>query len=140
MWLQCRRRTVMSVWNSCSFHRSSETMRQSFPLGRVFGIEVRVHASLLLAFAFVTWGLASGYFRFVAPRQGLGTPLLLGAISALLLFASVLAHELSHGLVARARGLRVRDITLFVFGGVASIAGEVRTARDEFVIALVGPL
>jgi Zn-dependent protease len=112
----------------------------SVPLGRVFGIEVRVHVSLLLAFAFVTWGLASGYFRFVAPRQGLGTPLLLGAISALLLFASVLAHELSHALVARARGLRVRDITLFIFGGVASIAGQVRTARDEFVIALVGPL
>src|SRR5262245_17999393 len=121
-------------------HRSSVMRRASFLLGRVFGVEVRIHASLVLAFVFVTWGHASGYFRFVAPRQGLATPLLLGATSALQLFASVLAHELSHALVARSRGLRVRDITLFVFGGVASIADDVRTARDEFVIALVGPL
>jgi Zn-dependent protease len=116
-------------------------MRQSsFSLGRIAGIEVRIHATWLLAFVFITWGLANGYFRFVAPRQGLGTPLLLGAISALLLFVSVLVHEFSHSLVAQARGLRVRDITLFIFGGVSNIAGEARTARDEFVIALVGPL
>ena len=116
-------------------------MRQSsLPLGRIFGIEVRVHATWLLAFVFITWSLASGYFRFVAPRQGLGTPLLLGATSALLLFASVLVHEFSHSLVARARGLRVRDITLFIFGGVSNIGGEARTARDEFLIAFVGPL
>jgi Zn-dependent protease len=116
-------------------------MRQSsFSLGRIFGIEVRIHATWLLAFVFITWGLASGYFRFVAPRQGLGTPLLLGAVSALLLFASVLVHEFSHSLVARALGLRVRDITLFIFGGVSNIGGEPRSARDEFLIAFVGPL
>jgi Zn-dependent protease len=110
-------------------------------LGRIFGIDVRVHATWLLTFALVTWALAGGYFRFVGPRQaGFGTPLLLGAISALLLFGSVLVHEFSHSLVARARGLRVRDITLFVFGGVSNIGGEARTARDEFLIAVVGPL
>src|SRR5713226_6610880 len=115
-------------------------MRQSFSLGRVFGIEVRVHATWLLAFAFVTWGLANGYFLFIAPRQGLGTLLLLGAISALLLFGSVLVHEFSHSLVARALGMRVRDITLFIFGGVSNIGGEARSARDEFLVAAVGPL
>jgi Zn-dependent protease/predicted transcriptional regulator len=116
-------------------------MRQSsFSISRVFGIDVRVDATWLLAFAFITWSLASGYFRFVTPRQGLGTPLLLGAIAALLLFASVLLHEFSHALVARARGLRVRDITLFIFGGVSNISGEPRTARDELCIAVVGPL
>ena len=116
-------------------------MRQSsFSLGRIFGIDVRVDATWLFAFIFVTWGLASGYFRFIAPGRGLATPLLLGAISALLLFASVLVHEFSHSLVARARGLRVRDITLFIFGGVSNITSEARTARDEFVIAVVGPL
>jgi Zn-dependent protease len=112
----------------------------SLSLGRIFGIEVRVHATWLLAFVFITWSLASGYFRFVAPRQGLATPLLLGAMSALLLFASVLVHEFSHSLVARARGLHVRDITLFIFGGVSNIGGEAHTARDEFLIAFVGPL
>ena len=112
----------------------------SFPIGRVFGIQVRVHATWLLAFVFITWALATGYFRLVAPRQGLATPLGLGVVSALLLFASVLVHEFSHSLVARARGLRVRDITLFIFGGVSNISGEARTARDEFLIAVVGPL
>jgi Zn-dependent protease len=105
------------------------------------GIEVRVHATWLLTFALLTWGLAGGYFRFVTPRQsGLATPLLLGALSALLLFGSVLLHEFSHSLVARARGLRVRGITLFIFGGISDIGGQPRTARDEFFIALVGPL
>src|SRR5260370_42640112 len=115
-------------------------MRQSFSLGRVFGIEVRIHAPWLLAFAFVTWGLANGYFRFIAPRQGLAFPLLLGALSALLLFASVLVHEFSHSLVARALGMRVRDITLFIFGGVSNIRGAAPSPRNQFLIAAAGPL
>src|SRR5690349_1159805 len=115
----------------------SATMRQSISIGRIFGIDVRVHATWLLAFAFVTWGLANGYFRFLIPRQGMGTLLLLGGISAVLLFASVLIHEFSHSLVAKALGMRVRDITLFIFGGVSNIAGEPRSARDEFLVALV---
>src|ERR1700682_3302943 len=115
-------------------------MQGSFKLGRLFGIEVRVHATWILAFVVVSWGLASGYFRFSVPRQAFGTALELGGISALLLFASVLIHEFSHSLVARALGLRVRDITLFIFGGVSNIAGEATTARNEFLIAVVGPL
>src|SRR5437660_458116 len=99
-------------------------MRQSLSIGRIFGIDVRIHATWLLAFAFVTWGLANGYFRFITPRQGLVLPLELGAISALLLFASVLVHEFSHSLVAQALGMRVRNITLFIFGGVSDIGGQ----------------
>src|SRR5438105_5089190 len=114
-------------------------MRQSFSLGRVFGIEVRVHATWLLAFAFVTWGLANGYFRFITPRQGLGFPLVLGGLSALLLFASVLVHEFSHSLVARALAMRARDITLFRFVGVSNIGGGAVSARNEFLISIVGP-
>jgi Zn-dependent protease len=116
-------------------------MNRSLSIGRIFGIDVRVHATWLLAFAFVTWGLASGYFRFVIPhQQGLALPLLFGAIAALLLFASVLIHELSHSLVAKARGMGVRDITLFIFGGVSNILGDVQSAKDEFIISAVGPL
>ena len=115
-------------------------MRQSLSVGRIFGIDVRIHATWLLAFAFVTWGLANGYFRFVAPRQGLILPLELGAVSALLLFGSVLLHELSHSLVAKSLGMRVRDITLFIFGGVSNIGGEASSARQEFLVAVVGPL
>src|ERR1700724_2761059 len=111
-------------------HGAIGSMRQSFSLGRVFGIEVRVHATWLLAFAFITWGLANGYFRFIVPaRQGLGIPLLLGGLSALLLFGSVLIHEFSHSLVAQALGMRVRDITLFILGGVSNIGGEATSAR-----------
>jgi Zn-dependent protease len=115
-------------------------MRQSLSIGRIFGIDVRIHASWLLAFAFITWGLASGYFRFIAPRQGLLLPIELGAISALLLFVSVLVHEFSHSLVAQALGMRVRNITLFIFGGVSNIGGEAPSARAEFLISVVGPL
>lgn len=114
---------------------------KSMAIGRILGIEVRIHATWLLAFAFVTWGLGSGYFRFVIPRQqGLLVPLLFGALAALLLFASVLTHELSHSLVAKARGMRVQDITLFIFGGVSNIEDDLHTARDEFVVSVVGPL
>ncbi|MBV9132738.1 MAG: hypothetical protein JO318_08560, partial [Chloroflexi bacterium] len=116
-------------------------MNQSLSIGRIFGIDVRVHATWLLAFAFVTWGLGSGYFRFVIPRQqGLVVPLIFGAVAALSLFASVLIHELSHSLVAQARGMRVRDITLFIFGGVSNILDDVKSAQDEFVVSAVGPL
>lgn len=115
-------------------------MRQSLSVGRIFGIDVRIHATWLLAFAFVTWGLATGYFRFILPRQSLLLPLELGAASALLLFGSVLVHELSHSLVAQSLGMRVRDITLFIFGGVSNIGGEARSARQEFLVAVVGPL
>ena len=139
--VQAARATLWYLGSLDEEPQRSFRMRQaSLSLGRIFGIEVRVHATWLLAFVFITWSLTSGYFRFVSPRQGLGTPLLLGAISALLLFASVLVHEFSHSLVARARGLHVRDITLFIFGGVSNIGGEARTARDEFLIAVVGPL
>jgi Zn-dependent protease/CBS domain-containing protein len=115
-------------------------LQRSFSLGRLFGIEVRVHYTWLFAFLFITWSLASGYFRIQIRGQGFGTYLLLGALSALLLFGSVLVHEFSHSLVALARGLRVRNITLFIFGGVSNISGEAHTARDEFLISAVGPL
>src|ERR1051325_9513060 len=115
-------------------------MNQSLSIGRILGIPVRIHATWLLAFAFVTWGLGSGYFRLIIPRQqGLQLALLFGAIAALLLFGSVLVHELSHSLVAKARGMRVYDITLFIFGGVSNIGDDVRSARDEFVVSVVGP-
>ena len=115
-------------------------MPGSFKIARLFGIEVRIHVSWFIALALITWALATGYFRFLVPRQQFGTALELAAVSALLLFASVLVHEFSHSVVARALGLRVRDITLFIFGGVSNIRGEARLPRDEALVSAVGPL
>ena len=115
-------------------------MQSSIRLGRVAGIEVGIHYTWLFAFVLITWSLAAGFFPSAAPSQSTITYWLLGAAATLGLFASVLVHEFSHSLMALARGLRVQSITLFIFGGVSTIAGEAERARDEFLIAVVGPL
>ena len=115
-------------------------MQGSFKVGTIGGIAIRVHYTWIFAVLLIAWSLALGYFPSAGQGRGAGTDWLLAIIAALLLFGSVLVHELGHSLVARARGLRVEDITLFIFGGVSSIAQEAATAWDEFVVAVVGPL
>src|SRR6266576_5001552 len=115
-------------------------MQGSFRIGTVAGIEVRVHYSWLLAFVFIAWSLAVGYFPSTNDTLSRRTDWVLGVIAALLLFASVLIHELGHSFVARSRGLRVKNITLFIFGGVSSIETEPDNPKDEFLVAVVGPL
>ncbi len=109
-------------------------------IGRVFGIDIKIHVSWLFVFALVTWTLASD----VGPLRHLditpGQRWLLGAVTSLLFFASVLIHELAHSLVARSRGIPIQGITLWIFGGVSSFEGEPTTAPSEAWIALVGPL
>src|SRR5919198_4921721 len=115
-------------------------MQGSFKVGTIGGIAIRVHCTWIFAVLLIAWSLALGYFPSSSQGRGAGTDWLLAIIAALLLFGSVLVHELGHSLVARARGLRVEDITLFIFGGVSSIAQEAANAWDEFVVAVVGPL
>src|SRR6266542_2450770 len=114
----------------------------SIRLFRVAGIDVGVHVSWLVIFALVTWSLAVGVFPVQDTLKGLPEweYWLLGAITALLLFTSVIVHELAHSLVAMSRGLGVRSITLFIFGGVSNLEGEARNPSTEFIIAIVGPL
>jgi Zn-dependent protease len=109
-------------------------------LGSIGGISIYLHYTWLLAFFLIVWSLAMGYFPMSSEPAGSVTYWVLGAVAAVLLFASVLVHELGHSFVARARGLRVDNITLFIFGGVSNITREPRTARDEFLISVVGPL
>src|SRR5439155_6256191 len=109
-------------------------------LGRLFGIEIKVHFTWLFAVLFVATTLASGFLPEAYPGLGAAGYLAAGTVAALLLFASVLAHELAHALVARRQGIRVTGITLFIFGGVAGIAEEPRRPRDEFWMAIAGPL
>jgi len=112
----------------------------TFRIGRIFGVEIGIHASWLLIFGLVTWSLAVGYFPSVLPDVGRTEALVLGIVAATLLFVSVLIHELAHSLVARARGLDARSITLFLFGGVSNLGGESKQPATEFVVAGVGPL
>ncbi|MFN3336600.1 MAG: M50 family metallopeptidase, partial [Thermomicrobium sp.] len=115
-------------------------MEASIRLGRIRGIEIGVHYSWLLVFALLTYSLAVGVFPSWYPGWEPGTYWAIGALSSLLLFASVLAHELGHSLVAQSRGVPVVSIVLFIFGGVAQLADEARRARDEFLIAVAGPV
>jgi Zn-dependent protease len=115
-------------------------MANSYRLFTIGGIEVGVHVSWLVIFGLVTWSLASSYFPAVLPRSDPLGRWVLGAIAAVLLFASVLIHELAHSFVAKARGLEARSITLFLFGGVSSLSGETKRPSTEFVVAVVGPV
>lgn len=115
-------------------------MHNSVRLGRVAGVDIRIHSSWLIVFALVTWSLAASYFPQEYPSFGPGTCWLLGVLAALLLFVAVLLHELAHSLVAQARGLSVDSITLYAFGGVSNIASEPQKAGTEFLLAGAGPL
>ena len=112
-------------------------MLQAF---RVAGIPVRIDASWLLVFVLIAWSLASGYFPRVLPDATIAAAWVHGIAAALLLFASVLLHELSHALVAIEQGVPVSGIRLHVFGGVSEMAAEPPTPRAEALIAAVGPL
>jgi Zn-dependent protease/CBS domain-containing protein len=114
-------------------------MQGSLKLGTLAGIDIRAHYTWLFAFVLIAWSLAQGYFPGSIAGLGEATYWILGVASALLLFGSVLLHELGHSVLASARGLRVESITLFIFGGVSNITKEATTARDEFLIAAIGP-
>ena len=108
-------------------------------LGRVFGIRVSLHVSWFLILGLVGLGSARAYAE---ADPGLSSPTLaaMGAATALLFFACLLAHELGHALIARRLGVRVRGITLFLLGGLSEISEEINVPRNEFAIALAGPL
>jgi Zn-dependent protease/CBS domain-containing protein len=112
----------------------------SIRLLRIAGIDISIHVSWFVIFALITWSLAGSVLPELAPGYTPSTYWIVGAISALLLFVSVLLHELAHSLVARARGLEARSITLFIFGGVSSLGGEAKQPSTEFLVAIVGPL
>ncbi|HEV2414977.1 MAG TPA: site-2 protease family protein [Candidatus Dormibacteraeota bacterium] len=115
-------------------------MSPSIRLGRLFGIEIGFNWSLVFIFALLTWILATQVLPLNAPHYA---PLLYWVAApagAVLFYICLLAHELSHSLVARSHGVKVSGITLWLFGGVSQLEGEPASARDEALIAGVGPL
>jgi len=114
-------------------------MRPSIRLGRLFGVDIGLHYSWFIIALLLFFSLA-GHFQIVNPQWSPALTWTLAATTALLFFASIVAHELSHAAVANARGMPVRSITLFALGGVANVERESVDAKSEFWMAIVGPL
>ncbi len=112
----------------------------SIRLFDLFGFEIKIDASWLLIAALIVWSLSSGYFPQVLPGLTQTGYLALSVVAMLGLFASLILHELAHSLVARRHGLRIGGITLFLFGGVAELVEEPKSAASEFWIAIAGPV
>jgi Zn-dependent protease len=115
-------------------------MPGSLRIGRIAGIDIFIHVSWLIIIVLLTWSLATGWFAVLYPGWATITYWVVSLIAALLLFLAVLVHELAHSLVARARGLPVKNITLYIFGGVSNLEQEPQTPGVEFQMAFVGPL
>ena len=102
-------------------------LRGGIPIGKAFGIQLRLHYSWFFVFILVTWALAAGYFNQTDyPTWSLSARIGAGLITSVLFFGSVLVHELMHSIVSQRQGIAVQSITLFVFGGVSQIASEPR--------------
>ncbi|HVN67883.1 MAG TPA: site-2 protease family protein, partial [Candidatus Sulfotelmatobacter sp.] len=114
-------------------------MRPSFKLVTVFNIPIEVNYTWFIIFGLVIFTLARGYFPATNPELPGNVHWFMAVIAALFLFASLLAHELSHSLVAIRNGLAINGITLFVFGGVAHLEEEPASPGVELKMAVAGP-
>jgi Zn-dependent protease/CBS domain-containing protein len=114
-------------------------MKSSFKIFRVAGIDIGIHYTWIIIFVFFSWTLAEGYFP-AAYKWSTATYWITGVIASLLIFVSVLLHELAHSLVAKSRGIPVHSITLFILGGVSNLEEEPQKPAAEFAMAIVGPV
>ena len=114
-------------------------MHPSVRFGRLLGIDIGVHYSWLIIAFLIVFSLA-GHFHLTNPQWTSPVIWSLSVITALLFFASIVVHELSHAVIAKSRGMSVRSITLFALGGVANVEKESTDAKSEFWVAIVGPI
>ncbi|HLO28182.1 MAG TPA: site-2 protease family protein [Anaerolineales bacterium] len=114
--------------------------KSAISLGRILGIPIGVDYSWFLIFALLTWSLATSYYPAEFKNWPVPQYWIVGAVTVILMFVSVLLHELGHSVVALRNKIPVRSITLFVFGGVAQIGAEPPSAIAEFWIAIAGPI
>ncbi len=113
-------------------------MRSTIRLGRIAGIEVGIHWSLLVIAFVLVGSLAGAQFPAIAPRAH-GSYLAAALLAVALFFGSILAHELAHSIVARRQGQTVSGITLWLLGGVSKLGSDAKDAGDEFRVAVAGP-
>lgn len=111
-------------------------MRGSISLGKIFGIPLRLHYTWFIIFVLVTVSLVV----YLPGDYPIEWRIISGILTSLLFFASIIIHELAHSILAIRNNIPVREITLFVFGGVSQITKEASHPRTEFLIAIVGPL
>ena len=114
-------------------------MNTNFRLFKAFGIPVEINVSWFIIFGLVSWSLVNGYFPANYPDLSVAAYWAMGLVAALLLFVSVLLHELGHSYVAKTHGVPIRRITLFLFGGVSQLSKESPDPRTECMIAIAGP-
>jgi Zn-dependent protease len=114
--------------------------KSAISLGRIFGIPIGLDYSWFLIFALLTWTLATGYFPQEFSNWPAAQYWIVGAVTSIMLFVSVLLHELGHSWVSLRYKIPVRSITLFIFGGISQIGDEPPSAIAEFWIALAGPI
>jgi Zn-dependent protease/predicted transcriptional regulator len=115
-------------------------MRETFRLGQIAGIRIGVNWSVLAIFALIAYGLAGQYLPAAFPGQPTAAYVIVGLAAAVVFVASLLAHEISHALVARRNGVQVEGITLWLFGGIARLSGQAPSPAAEVRLAGVGPL
>jgi Zn-dependent protease/predicted transcriptional regulator len=114
-------------------------MKAQIKLGRIFGVEIGLHYSWFIIALLITFSLA-GQFQENNPGWSDGLRWGVSIVTAVLFFVAIVAHELSHAIVAKLRGLPVRSITLFALGGVAQIEKEAADAKTEFWMGIIGPI
>jgi Zn-dependent protease/predicted transcriptional regulator len=103
------------------------------------GFKIRLDPSWFIIAALVIWSLSQQYFPSILPGASQTTYFIMSLVAMLCFFASLLLHELAHSVVARSFGVEIKNITLFIFGGVAELESEPQSATAEFTIALAGP-
>jgi len=113
---------------------------KKIPLFKAFGIPIGIDASWFIILVLVTWSLAAGLFPQKYEELGTTSYWVMGLVGAVGLFVSIILHELGHAVTAQHYGLKIRGITLFIFGGVAEMQDEPPTAASEFFVAIAGPV
>lgn len=114
-------------------------MDASIKFGKLWGIPLTVHLTWFLVFGLLIWSLAGGFFPQESPGLSVGVVVIMSLFTSVLFFGSVLLHELGHAWVALRNQVPVKEITLFIFGGIAQIEDEPPSASAEFYIASAGP-
>lgn len=121
------------------FRKGGVFMKGSVTIGKINNIRIEINASWLVGFVLITLTLALGYFPQAYKDWPAGVDWILGALMAIMLFVSVILHELAHSLVSKNLGIDVKRITLFIFGGMAEMDNEPDSPDKELKIAIAGP-